>query len=67
MTDLGITTVCGENFSYQDSCELAFTIYRRFGRDMASAHKAWCRMLENNCGLTSFEKLVKIGKESYEA
>lgn len=62
MTDVSITTVCGETFTTQDSCELAFTIYRRFGRDMASAHRAWCRMLENNCSLTSFEKLVKIGE-----
>lgn len=58
MIDLTIKTVSGETFSSQDSCQLAFLIYRRFGRDMESAHKAWMRLLENNCSFSSFEKLV---------
>lgn len=61
-----ITTTNGEPFTYQESCDLAFQIYKRFGRNIESAHRAWMRLLENNCGLSHFETLVFTGKGTYE-
>jgi hypothetical protein len=66
MIDFSITTTNGESFTYQDSCNLAFQIFRRFGRDMESAHRAWMRLLENNCRFSDFQKLVLTGKISFE-
>lgn len=62
---MNITTVCGEKFDYQDSCDMAFMIYRRFGREMEGAHIAWKRLLQNSCELKQFEKMVLDGQSRY--
>lgn len=48
-----------ELFSGQDSCNLAWLIYRRFGRDMAAAASAWRRLLGNSCSDSQFAELVQ--------
>jgi hypothetical protein len=62
---MDITTACGEKFEYEDSCDLAFLIYRRFAREMEDAHIAWQRLLQNNCSLSQFEKLVLEGRSRH--
>lgn len=59
--DLSVTTTCGEVFSENDAADLAFMVYRRFGRDINAAHLAWMRLLVNNCPIYSFEGLVNKG------
>lgn len=58
---LSVTTTCGEVFSENDTADLAFMVYRRFGRDIDYAHSAWMRLLGNNCTVRSFENLVNKG------
>lgn len=48
-----------EVFSAGDCCNLAWLIYRRWGRDMAAAASAWRRLLQNNCADGDFAELVK--------
>lgn len=62
---MDITTVCGEKFEHEDSCDMAFMIYRRFARDMADAHIAWKRLLQNSCSLRQFGKMVLEGRSRY--
>jgi hypothetical protein len=54
-----ITTTKNERFSYEDSCDLAWMVYRRFGRDLYPATTAWNRLLQNNCDITQFQALVQ--------
>jgi hypothetical protein len=56
-SDMG-TTTNGETFSDDDHADLAFMVYRRFGRDSAAATVAWNRLLQNNCSEAQFLKLV---------
>jgi hypothetical protein len=63
--NMDITTVCGEKFNYEDSCDMAFMIYRRFGREMEDAHIAWKRLLQNSCEFSQFEKMVLNGRSRY--
>jgi hypothetical protein len=63
--NMDITTACGEKFDYEDSCDMAFMIYRRFAREMEDAHIAWKRLLQNNCSLSQFEKLVLEGRNRH--
>lgn len=53
-----IKTTSGEVFTHAESCDLAWQIYRRFGRDTAAAHRAWCRLLQNNCTEHQFISLL---------
>ena len=53
-----ITTTNGETFTYADHCDLAVLIYRRFGRDIDVALKAWHRLMENNCTWQAYMALV---------
>lgn len=57
-TALDVTSTKGERFSTDDSANLAWLVYRRFGRDLVSATAAWNRLLQNNCSVTDFDKLV---------
>ena len=57
--NLDIITTNGENFSHDNSADLAWMVYVRFGRNLASAHAAWCRLLQNNCYMSDYEKLIK--------
>lgn len=56
-----ITTVSGERFSAQDSASLAHLIWRRFGRNDLAACEAWRRLLQNDCPLEDFQRLVAEG------
>jgi len=55
-----ITTTNGERFSLQDSANMAWLVYRRFGRDLIEAAAAWNRLLGNNCDVSQFEKLLSV-------
>jgi len=67
---LDITTTNGQVFTGEESTDMAFLVYKRFGRDIGAAHTAWNRMLRNNCSLKFFVQLVergqirKIGREN---
>jgi hypothetical protein len=54
-----ITTTKGERFTYDDSADLAWMVWRRFGRDLTAATAAWNRLLGNNCDATQFDRLVE--------
>lgn len=54
-----IKTINGEIFSHEKSCELAYLIYERFGKDLDSAHSAWRRLLQNNCSKNQYNDLIK--------
>jgi hypothetical protein len=56
---LPIATTCGEAFTPEMSSDLAFFVFKRFGRNISSATAAWRRMLENNCYQTTFARLVR--------
>ena len=58
---VAITTTCGERFTREDSAQLAYMIYVRFGRDVAAGAAAWRRMLQNSCTDAQFEELVNEG------
>ncbi len=53
-----VTTTNGERFTYEESCQLAFLIYKRFGRNLAAATHAWQKMLSNNTESHEFMELV---------
>jgi hypothetical protein len=57
-----IHTTAKDWFLGEDSARLAYLIYRRFGKEIYPAHNAWCRCLQNNSDLPSFEKMVKAGE-----
>lgn len=53
-----VKTTSGETFTGSQSSDLAWMVYLRFGRDTAAAHRAWCRMLQNNCTESQFIGLL---------
>lgn len=53
-----VTTTAGETFSYEESCQLAGLIFKRFGRDIAAAAAAWRRLLQNSCTDEQFQEMV---------
>lgn len=57
--DLSVVTDNGETFTEAQSRELARLIFLRFGRDQKAAHRAWCRLLYNNCALEQYMQLVE--------
>jgi hypothetical protein len=61
MADPTITTTNGEQFTLKDHAKMAYMIYVRFGRDMASACAAWRRMLQNSTEEYEFAGLVEMG------
>jgi hypothetical protein len=54
-----ITTTKNEKFGYSDSADLAWMVYRRFGRDFDCATVAWNRLMQNNCNVGQFRALVR--------
>jgi len=62
LVKLDITTTNGQLFTGEESADMAFLVYKRFGRDIGAAHTAWNRMLENNCSLKFFAQLVEHGQ-----
>lgn len=61
LNDPAVYTTNGEPFTYQQCAQLAYLIWLRFGRNLQSAKAAWCRMLENDCPLSDFAELVRLG------
>ncbi len=61
LDNLDVRTTAGEPFTGRDHARLALLVYRRFGRNAASATAAWRRMLENNCPERDFMALVDAG------
>jgi hypothetical protein len=53
-----VMTTAREEFTGSDSADLAWLLYRRFGRDFVAAHVAWCRLLQNNCTVRQFSDLA---------
>ena len=60
MLSLDVTTANGERFSTEQSADLAYMVYRRFGRNIPAAVAAWRRLLENNCDDVHFEALLAL-------
>lgn len=60
MIQQSIYTVANEPFTYEEHCQLAALIYKRFGWDDASAACAWRRLLENNCSDYDFLALALL-------
>jgi hypothetical protein len=57
-----ITTTNKERFSDEESRDLAFLVYKRFGRDESAAADAWRRLLVNNCSTGQFMALVQASR-----
>lgn len=55
------TTTRGEIFTNQDTAQMAWLIYRCFGRDPQASLAAWQRLLQNNCDTVAFMALVCSG------
>jgi len=55
---LSVRTTSGEIFSTMDQIALARLVWRRFGKDFASANVAWGRMLETSVSRNGFERLI---------
>lgn len=53
-----VTTTAGETFTAEESADLAFLIYKRWGRDLSAAHVAWRRLLRNSIPADDYERLV---------
>lgn len=62
MDNLTVRTTNGELFTGDQSCELAYLIYLRFGSDDEAAHIAWKRLLQNNCPFVSYMRMVELHK-----
>ena len=58
-----IKTISGATFSEKQSQALAHLIFLRFGRNKFDATLAWRRLLDNNCSVSSFMKLVEDYQE----
>lgn len=56
---MDIITLLEEKFSYDESADLAFLVYRRFGRDAAAASSAWSRLMQNATSPASFRRLIR--------
>lgn len=61
MANLDVTTTNGEVFTEQDSAELAYLVWRRWGKDDEAAAAAWRRLHQNSCPTSQFVALVKKG------
>jgi len=57
-----ITTTKKEQFSDEESRDLAFLVYKRFGREESAAAAAWRRLLGNNCSDGQFMALAKASR-----
>ena len=57
--NLAVTTTNGERFSGQQSAELAYLVWLRFGQDDNAACAAWNRLLQNNCPVSEFRRLYE--------
>lgn len=55
---VSVTTAAGEAFTAADSADLAWLIYKRFGRNWDHAHGAWRQLLLNTCSLESYKALA---------
>lgn len=54
-----IKTVSGEWFEAEESAQLAFLIWKRWGRDLPAAAAAWRRLMQNSTTDAQFEALVE--------
>ena len=51
-------TTDGEIFTYQEACEMARLVFKRFGNQPGAASTAWNRMMEINIKPWEFMRLV---------
>lgn len=56
-----VTTTAGERFTQAEHAEMAWLIFKRFGRDDEAAAAAWRRMMQNGCAVADFMQLVDQG------
>jgi len=62
LTHLDVVTTRGETFTGEQSAEMAYMIYVRWGRDIGAAHSAWKRLHQiPNAPLRGFIELVETG------
>jgi hypothetical protein len=59
MSKLNITTTNGETFTYRQTCEMAHSIYLRFGRDLSASVGAWSRLMQNDTSTGQFLDLLQ--------
>lgn len=58
MVGQNVTTTAGETFSFEEHCQLAALVFKRFGRDIPAAASAWRRLLQNCCSDEQFKEMV---------
>lgn len=61
-----VETAYGEVFSGVDLADLAWAVYRRFGRDHPVALEAWGRLFLGPSDPYDFALLVETGRERWE-
>ena len=59
MSERDITTTDGETFTYRETCVLAATVHKRFGRDLEASTAAWNRMMQTNVSVPEFIGLLE--------
>ena len=60
-----LTTINGYEYLKQDACQLAYSIWVRFGRDDAAATQAWCKLLEDDTPVADFKRMVQAYLYTY--
>lgn len=58
MSDRDITTTSGETFTYEETCQLAALIYKRFGSSLGHAAAHWRRLMQNDTSSAEFAQLL---------
>ena len=53
-----VTTTDGSVFTHEQSADLAYMVYERFGHDIDAACDAWSRMLQNDTCRADFVDLL---------
>lgn len=61
-----ILTATGERFTSEESCLMAFLLYKRFGRDPSLAVKKWREMLQNSCNTVQFFEMARRGEHLWD-
>lgn len=58
--NLDVTTTNREVFKAEESSRMAQLVFKRFGRDLEAATRAWNRMMQTNIEPRTFKGLVEL-------
>jgi hypothetical protein len=58
MAEVVLTTANGYSYTKRDACQLAYSIWLRFGRDDEASTQAWCKLSEGDTPVADFKRLV---------